>query len=108
MPSSIEGVAGFEAGVERAVSLHAEDLVALVARPARADGPAAAAAVRVPDRDGPVTGELVVVCRGGWRSDEWRAEEPVAVKGGGGLRAVVGLKVRRRDVVPVEGGGEGE
>ena len=51
-------------------------------------------------------------------SDEWRAaEEPVAVKGGGGLglRAVVGLKVRRRDVVPeVEGvgvprgGGEGE
>ena len=87
------------------MSLHAEDLVALVAGAARADG----SAVRVPDRDGPVAGEMVVVCRGGWRSDEWRAaEEPVAVKGGGGLRAVVGLKVRRRDVVPVEGGGEGE
>ena len=42
------------------MSLHAEDLVALVAGPARADGPA----VGVPDRDGPVAGELVVVRRG--------------------------------------------
>ena len=39
------------------MSLHAEDLVALEAGPARAAG----AAVGVPDRDGPVAGELVVV-----------------------------------------------
>ena len=71
------------------MSLHAEDLVALVAGPARADGPA----VGVPDRDGPVAGELVVVVRrGGWRSrvaEPSRADGPLpadagAVAGGGG------------------------
>ena len=94
------------------MSLHAEDLVALVAGPARADGPA----VGVPDRDGPVAGELVVVVRrGGWRS---RVAEPARARGAGvdaGLDAVALVAEPSRadgplpaDAGAVAGGGGGD